>query len=103
VYSGQRCHAHYLAKERSLIGMVGELHGKKIGCAKGPGESVHLHDPKARERDPLGLPSAGFPAARGSLSPGPMTIVRNRLDVMRGGEQVTRRLGDVQEHFTGPC
>jgi TPP-dependent pyruvate/acetoin dehydrogenase alpha subunit len=44
VYSGHRCHAHYLAKGGSLVGMVGELYGKEIGCAKGRGGSVHLHD-----------------------------------------------------------
>jgi pyruvate dehydrogenase E1 component alpha subunit len=47
VYSGHRCHAHYLAKGGSLIGMVGELYGKEIGCAKGRGGSVHLNDPEA--------------------------------------------------------
>jgi len=47
IYSGHRCHAHYLAKGGSLVGMVGELYGKEIGCAKGRGGSVHLHDPKA--------------------------------------------------------
>ena len=45
VYSGHRCHAHYLAKGGSLIGMVGELYGKEIGAAKGRGGSVHLTQP----------------------------------------------------------
>jgi pyruvate dehydrogenase E1 component alpha subunit len=44
VYSGHRCHAHYLAKGGSLVGLVGELYGKEIGCAKGRGGSVHLND-----------------------------------------------------------
>lgn len=46
-YSGHRCHAHYLAKGGSLVGMVGELYGKEIGCAKGRGGSVHLNDSEA--------------------------------------------------------
>ena len=46
IYSGHRCHAHYLAKGGSLIGMVGELYGREIGCAKGWGGSVHLNDPR---------------------------------------------------------
>lgn len=45
VYSGHRCHAHYLAKGGDLVGMVAELYGKEIGCAKGRGGSVHLSDP----------------------------------------------------------
>lgn len=47
VYSGHRCHAHYLAKGGDLLGFVAELHGKEIGCARGRGGSVHLNDPGA--------------------------------------------------------
>jgi TPP-dependent pyruvate/acetoin dehydrogenase alpha subunit len=47
IYSGHRCHAHYLAKGGGLVGMVGELYGKEIGCAKGLGGSVHLNDATA--------------------------------------------------------
>lgn len=45
IYSGHRCHAHYLAKGGNLIGMVGELYGKEIGAARGRGGSVHLTQP----------------------------------------------------------
>src|SRR5437016_11320403 len=44
VYSGHRCHAHYLAKGGPPLGLVGELYGKEIGCARGRGGSVHLND-----------------------------------------------------------
>lgn len=44
VYSGHRCHAHYLAKGGPLLGLVGELYGREIGCARGRGGSVHLTD-----------------------------------------------------------
>jgi TPP-dependent pyruvate/acetoin dehydrogenase alpha subunit len=46
IYSGHRCHAHYLAKGGSLLGMVGELYGREIGCAGGRGGSVHLNAPE---------------------------------------------------------
>ena len=46
VYSGHRCHAHYLAKGGNLLGMVAELYGKETGCAGGRGGSVHLNDPR---------------------------------------------------------
>ncbi|MGH7353315.1 MAG: thiamine pyrophosphate-dependent dehydrogenase E1 component subunit alpha [Candidatus Rokuibacteriota bacterium] len=45
VYSGHRCHAHYLAKGGDLAGMVAELYGKDTGCCRGRGGSVHLNDP----------------------------------------------------------
>lgn len=47
VYSGHRCHAHYLAKGGDLRGMVAELYGRQTGCARGRGGSVHLNDPDA--------------------------------------------------------
>jgi TPP-dependent pyruvate/acetoin dehydrogenase alpha subunit len=47
VYSGHRCHAHYLAKGGDLLGMVAELYGKDTGCARGRGGSVHLNDVSA--------------------------------------------------------
>src|SRR5262244_2203530 len=47
VYSGHRCHAHYLAKGGDLPAMVAELYGKETGCARGRGGSVHLDDPAA--------------------------------------------------------
>ncbi len=44
ILSAHRSHAHYLAKGGSLDGMIGELYGKKIGCAHGKGGSMHLID-----------------------------------------------------------
>src|SRR6267378_1925282 len=47
VFSGHRCHAHYLAKGGDLNAMIAELYGKETGCARGRGGSVHLNDPAA--------------------------------------------------------
>jgi pyruvate dehydrogenase E1 component alpha subunit len=44
IYSGHRCHAHYLAKGGNLGGLVAELYGRETGCARGRGGSVHLTD-----------------------------------------------------------
>jgi TPP-dependent pyruvate/acetoin dehydrogenase alpha subunit len=41
-YSHHRCHAHYLAKGGSLLGLVAELYGRVDGCSRGRGGSVHL-------------------------------------------------------------
>ena len=43
--STHRGHAHYLAKGGSLVGLIGELYGKSIGCSRGFGGSMHLTDP----------------------------------------------------------
>jgi TPP-dependent pyruvate/acetoin dehydrogenase alpha subunit len=43
VYSGHRCHAHYLAKGGSIDELVAELYGKETGSAHGRGGSVHLN------------------------------------------------------------
>lgn len=44
VISAHRSHAHYLAKGGDLHQMLGELFGKKTGCAMGKGGSMHLID-----------------------------------------------------------
>lgn len=40
-----RSHAYYLAKGGDLRAMLAELYGKRDGCAKGKGGSMHLGDP----------------------------------------------------------
>lgn len=47
IYSGHRCHGHFLAKGGNLAAMVAELYGKENGTARGRGGSVHLADPAA--------------------------------------------------------
>jgi TPP-dependent pyruvate/acetoin dehydrogenase alpha subunit len=42
--STHRGHAHYLAKGGSLRGLLCELYGKRDGCARGQGGSMHLID-----------------------------------------------------------
>lgn len=39
-----RSHGHYLAKGGSLHGMVAEMLGKKTGCCRGKGGSMHMID-----------------------------------------------------------
>ena len=68
VYSGHRCHAHYLAKGGGLAEMVAELYGRETGCARGRGGSVHLND-----RD------AGFIAASAILGQTMATAVGSAL------------------------
>ncbi len=42
--STHRGHAHYLAKGGNLNRMIAEIYGKKTGCSKGRGGSMHLLD-----------------------------------------------------------
>jgi pyruvate dehydrogenase E1 component alpha subunit len=42
--STHRCHAHYLSRDGDLKKMIAELYGKKTGCSKGYGGSMHLVD-----------------------------------------------------------
>jgi len=44
VFSNHRCHSHYLAKGGNLYAMIAELYGKRTGCVKGLGGSMHLMD-----------------------------------------------------------
>jgi TPP-dependent pyruvate/acetoin dehydrogenase alpha subunit len=44
LYSTHRSHAHYIAKGGSLKKMIAEIYGKKDGCCKGRGGSMHLFD-----------------------------------------------------------
>jgi len=46
IVSAHRSHAHYLAKGGGLNPMIAELYGKKTGCAKGVGGSMHLIAPE---------------------------------------------------------
>ncbi len=47
IVTAHRSHAHYLAKGGDLKSMISELHGKKTGCVKGLGGSMHLLDLKS--------------------------------------------------------
>lgn len=47
IFSAHRSHAHYLSKGGSIKGLIGEIYGKKTGCAQGVGGSMHLVDLKA--------------------------------------------------------
>ena len=42
--STHRGHAHYIAKGGNLNALIAEIYGKKTGCSKGKGGSMHLID-----------------------------------------------------------
>jgi len=42
--SGHRAHTHYLAKGGSMPRLLAEIYGKRAGCSRGKGGSMHLID-----------------------------------------------------------
>lgn len=47
VFGSYRSHALYLAKGGDLKAFVAEIYGKRTGCAKGKGGSMHMVEPRA--------------------------------------------------------
>jgi len=65
IFSAHRSHAHYLAKGGDLKAMISELYGKKTGCAKGLGGSMHLFDLKAGLISAVPIVGSTIPIAAG--------------------------------------
>jgi pyruvate dehydrogenase E1 component alpha subunit len=70
IYSGHRCHAHYLAKGGDLRAMMAELYGRVTGCARGKGGSMHLVDPAAGAMGASAIVGGSMPLAVGSALAG---------------------------------
>ena len=66
VFSNHRCHAHYLAKNGNLKKMLSEIYGKKNGCCKGRGGSMHLFDNDAGIVSSVPIVASGIALALGS-------------------------------------
>ena len=65
VFGNHRSHAHYLAKGDNFHKMVAELYGKKDGCTKGRGGSMHLIDLDAGFQGGSPLAAGSLPIAAG--------------------------------------
>ncbi len=65
VVSTHRCHAHYLAKGGDLKKMLAELAGKRDGCCRGRGGSMHLFDPGVSMNLSAPLVGGSIPVAVG--------------------------------------
>jgi pyruvate dehydrogenase E1 component alpha subunit len=66
IFSGHRCHAHYLAKGGDLRAMMAELYGRETGCAHGRGGSMHLVDPGAGVMGASAVVAGSIPLAVGA-------------------------------------
>ena len=63
--SNHRGHAHYLAKNGSVLRMFAELLGKKSGCSSGNGGSMHLVDKSKKFIGTTAIVSSSIPVGVG--------------------------------------
>lgn len=66
LFSNHRGHGHYLAKGGDLKAMIAELYGRKTGCAKGRGGSMHLVDISAGFEGTSSIIAGSVPIAAGA-------------------------------------
>ncbi len=66
IFSNHRSHSHYLAKGGSLDKFFAELYGKKTGCSKGKGGSMHLVDLASGFMGATPIVSSSIPVAVGA-------------------------------------
>lgn len=65
MFGAHRSHGHYLAKGGDMKAMMAELLGKKTGCSKGRGGSMHLIAPGAGVLGTVPIAAATIPMAVG--------------------------------------
>lgn len=66
VFGTHRSHGHYLAKGGDIKQMMAELFGKKTGCSKGRGGSMHLIAPEVGILGTVPIVSGTIPLAVGA-------------------------------------
>ena len=66
VFGGHRSHGHYLAKGGDLEELMAELYGKRTGCARGRGGSMHLVAPEIGILGTVPIVGATIPMAVGA-------------------------------------
>ncbi|HSW40285.1 MAG TPA: thiamine pyrophosphate-dependent dehydrogenase E1 component subunit alpha [Acidobacteriota bacterium] len=66
ISSTHRGHGHCIAKGADMKKMMAEIHGKKTGCCKGKGGSMHIADFSIGMLGADGIVAAGLPIAAGA-------------------------------------
>jgi TPP-dependent pyruvate/acetoin dehydrogenase alpha subunit len=66
VLSGHRSHGHYLAKGGNLPAMMAEIYGRRAGCSRGKGGSMHLVDLDAGFLGAVPIVASTIPMAVGA-------------------------------------
>lgn len=63
--SGHRAHAHYLAKGGSMPRLLAEIYGKRTGCSRGKGGSMHLIDESVGFKGSTAIVAGTIPVGTG--------------------------------------
>lgn len=95
VFSIHRCHAHYMAKGGDVGRMVAELYGKKTGCAKGKGGSMHFVAPEVGFMGASAIVAGTLPIAMGTALASAMQGV-DRVSIAFFGDSAVEE-GTFQE------
>jgi TPP-dependent pyruvate/acetoin dehydrogenase alpha subunit len=66
VFSTHRGHGHYLAKTMDTAGAMAELMGRRTGCSRGCGGSMHMFNPAKGFMGGNGIVGGGIPLALGA-------------------------------------
>jgi len=66
VFGGHRSHGHYLAKGGDLKELIAEVYGKRTGCSRGRGGSMHLVAPEVGILGTVPIVAATIPLAAGT-------------------------------------
>jgi acetoin:2,6-dichlorophenolindophenol oxidoreductase subunit alpha len=66
VFSTHRSHGHYLAKGGDLKAMMAELFGRRTGCSRGKGGSMHLVAPEVGYPGSSAIVAGSIPLAVGA-------------------------------------
>jgi len=85
IFSNHRNHGHCIAKGMDLKIIMAELYGKRTGCSKGKGGSMHLVDPKNGILGTSSIVGGGMPLAVGVALASKMKRVK-RVSVVFFGD-----------------
>jgi len=66
VFSTHRSHGHYIAKGGNLKSLMAELYGRRTGCSKGKGGSMHLVAPEVGFPGSAAIVASTIPLAVGA-------------------------------------
>ena len=66
IFSTHRCHSHTIAKGADLKFLMAELYGKKTGCSKGKGGSMHFLQPEIGAMGASAIVGGTIPLAIGA-------------------------------------
>jgi len=66
IFGNHRSHGHYLAKGGDLRQLIAEILGRRTGCSKGRGGSMHLVAPEIGLMGTSAMVGSGIPLAVGS-------------------------------------